>query len=201
MRSTTKRETARPIGAIEGLWPAVQAVWRVRMVTCRRLPGRQATDGVSAARCSSGGFRSGGHRRRHCSDRCRIPWLRCASLFNSSLIGYHRYGRQQTPEYGWISTYNDFTIVRPTVKIKDSRNGAGFCARVISGADAPGEQCVKLFGCGGFRDSGRSVAGAESEVLDVVDGLIEQLCDVVVVEPVHDIATGPVAGHEAQRPQ
>ncbi|MCV7388214.1 hypothetical protein [Mycolicibacterium porcinum] len=40
-------------------------------------------------------------------------------------------GRQQTPEYGWISTYNDFTIVRPTVKIKDSGKARVFAMLLI----------------------------------------------------------------------
>jgi hypothetical protein len=49
----------------------------------------------------------------------------------------------------------------------------------------------------GVRESG-------PQVLDVEDGLVEQLGDVVVVEPVADLAAVPVADHEpevAQHPQ
>jgi hypothetical protein len=42
--------------------------------------------------------------------------------------------------------------------------------------------------------SGR-VSSAEPQVLDVVDGLVEQLCDVVVVEAINDASTVSVTRH------
>jgi hypothetical protein len=38
-------------------------------------------------------------------------------------------------------------------------------------------------------------------VLDVVDGFIKQLCNVVVVEAVDDVPTVTVARYQAKRPQ
>jgi hypothetical protein len=42
--------------------------------------------------------------------------------------------------------------------------------------------------------SGR-VSSAKPQVLDVVDGLVEQLCDVVVVEAINDASTVSVTRH------
>ena len=38
-------------------------------------------------------------------------------------------------------------------------------------------------------------------MLDVVDGLVEERCDVVVEESVDDVAAGAVAGHQPQGAQ
>lgn len=46
--------------------------------------------------------------------------------------------------------------------------------------------------------SGGGVAGAEAQMLDVVDGLVEQGGNVIVEEPVDDAASTAITGHQAQ---
>ena len=43
-----------------------------------------------------------------------------------------------------------------------------------------------------------AVRKSEAEVFDVVDGLIEQVCDVGVEEGVNDASTSPVADDEPE---
>ena len=62
---------------------------------------------------------------------------------------------------------------------------------------------VLLALCSRFgQDASRGgVARAQPQVFDVVDRLVEQLRDMVVVEPVDDVAAGAVSGDQAQRAQ
>lgn len=45
---------------------------------------------------------------------------------------------------------------------------------------------------------GGGVAGAQAQVLDVIDGFIEQRGNVVVVETVNDVAAVAVSAHQAE---
>ena len=61
-----------------------------------------------------------------------------------------------------------------------------------------GERSGRCGSLGVCRGLGRSVYGAEPQVLAVVDRLVEELGDVVVVEGVHDAAAVPLPFDQAE---
>lgn len=177
----TKREIARPIGAIDevvargsgGVGAGGGDLSPVARTTGHRRRQRRALQ--------FGGFPQWWPPSQALQRQVQDPLVAMRIVVQLLTVRVPPEGRQQTPEYGWTSTYNDLTIVRPTVKIKDSGNGARFCHATCFGAAFSDEHCVKLFGCSRLRGSGRGVARAESEVLDVVDGFVEQLRHMAVV--------------------